>query len=469
MGPFIKTKNNTTKMMLRVVIALIPIILFSFYKNGILPYIKGYVDIFDMFKPLIIILVATFSTFIFETLLQLIFDKDKNIKNIIFNSYSYMPGLFLGLILPINTPISILIFGSFVASFIGKYVFGGFGKNIFNPALIGRLFIISTYALVITEAGGYLNSFELDTISGATPLSNASLITGIGTYAELVKQYGSLLDFFIGTIPGCIGETSALLCLLAFIYLTVTKTIKWRIPVMYVGTVFVMTFIIGLFNGVSIWYPVFQILSGGLMFGSVFMATDPVTSPITKSGQVIYGLGLGILTVVLRYLTPYPEGVLTSILTMNMLVFIIDSLGVKIKFNKNKIIIPVVVLSIIMISMSFVIGNKLKSSITKKDTSFEIVSKDIKGKNATYVVLQQGYSSKIKIEVIINNDKIDNIEILEANDSFFGKVTDSNYTETLKNNQNDLEDCDTVSGATISSTAVKKAIINVLADYRGEA
>jgi len=199
------------------------------------------------------------------------------------------------------------------------------------------------------------------------------------------------------------------------------------------------------------------------------MATDPVTSPITKSGQVIYGLGLGILTVVLRYLTPYPEGVLTSILTMNMLVFIIDSLGVKIKFNKNKIIIPVVVLSIIMISMSFVIGNKLKSSITKKDTSFEIVSKDIKGKNATYVVLQQGYSSKIKIEVIINNDKIDNIEILEANDSFFGKVTDSNYTETLKNNQNDLEDCDTVSGATISSTAVKKAIINVLADYRGEA
>lgn len=468
MGPFIKSEDNTSKMMFRVIIALIPIIIFSFYKNGVLPYINGSIDISDMFTPLIFVAISALSTFIFETLFQLLFNKNRNLKNIIFNSYAYMPGIFLGLILPINTPISVLIVGAFFASIVGKMLFGGFGKNIFNPALIGGLFIMSAYALVITENGGYLNSYEVDTISSATPLSNASLITGIGTYSELVAPYGNLWNFFIGTIPGALGETSALFCIIAFVYLTFTKTIKWRIPVLYILTVFIMTFAIGIYNGVGIWYPLFEILSGGLMFGAVFMATDPVTSPATRGGQIIYGLSLGLLTVILRYLTPYPEGVLTSILTMNMMVFILDLLGAKVKFNVKKIIIPCIVLLVLITTMTVVIANKKNVKDENIDPNFEIIDKVTSGNITTYTVTEQGYSGKIKLEIKIENDKVVEIEVIEVNDSFFDKVMNANYTDTLKNNQDNLEECDTVSGATISSRALKKALINTLSDYRGK-
>ena len=468
MGPFIKSEDNTSKMMFRVIIALIPIIIFSFYKNGVLPYLYGTSDLLGMFKPLIIIGVSTIATFLFETIYQVLFCKDKDLKTIIGSSYAYMPGLFLGLIIPINTPISVILVGAFFASIVGKMLFGGFGKNIFNPALIGGLIVTGVYSLVIIENGGYLNTYELDTISGATPLSNASMIADIGTYKQLVEPYGSLWDFFVGTIPGAVGETSALFCLLGFIFLTATKTIKWRIPVCYITTVFFMTLCIGLYNGVGLWYPLFQILSGGLMLGAIFMATDPVTSPTTKSGQVIYGLCLGVLTVVLRYLTPYPEGVLTSILTLNMLVFIIDSLGFKAKFDRKKLVIPMLLIVLMIVSMIFVIGNKKDVVVDNSDPNFEIVSKEEVNGITTYVVTEKGYSSKLKLEIVIKDDEITKIEVLEQNDSFFAKIIDADYTQKLKEEQETIEDCDTVSGATITSKALKKAVINTLSDYRGE-
>lgn len=466
MGPFIKNEDHTSRMMLRVIVALIPIIVFSFYKNGVMVYDGN--NIFEVLYPLIFIFISTLATFLFETIYQLIFNKNKNLKDIICNSYAYMPGIFLGLILPINTPISVLLVGAFSASILGKMLFGGFGKNIFNPALIGRLIVISTYALVITENGGYFNSYELDTISGATPLSNASLIDGIGTYKQLVEPYGNLWNFFIGTIPGAVGETSSLLCIIAFIYLALTKTIKWRIPVFYVLTVFLMSLGIGLYNDAGIWYALFQIFSGGLMFGAVFMATDPVTSPVTKPGQIIYGLALGLLTVTLRYLTPYPEGVLTSILTMNMFVFMIDDLGVKVKTNVKKIILPISLIIIAIIAMTFVIGEKNNVSTVKGDPNFEIISKEESSNITRYIVTEQSYGGKIKIEVVIENDNVISFEVLEQNDSYYGKIESVNYIDKLLEEQNDLENCDTVSGATVSSTALKKALINTLNDYRGE-
>lgn len=467
MGPFIRIKNSTTKMMYNVVIALVPIIFFSFYKNGVIPYMNGTTNIFGMIYPIIFIFISTMSTLFFETMYQLIFNKDKKkIKNILFDSYAYMPGLFLGLILPINTPISVLIVGAFAASIIGKMIFGGFGQNIFNPALIGRIFIISTYALAITSNGGYLNSYEVDTISGATPLSNLATITGIGTYETVVAPYGSLLNFFIGTIPGAVGETSALLCIIAFIFLTYTKTIKWRIPLCYVSTVFVMTLIIGLYFNLGIWYPLFQIFSGGLMFGAVFMATDPVTSPITKNGQVLYGVLLGLLTVTFRFLTPYPEGVLTSILTMNMLVFIIDKIGMKAKFNYKKMFIPIIVILLFCATSVYASIKKLDVDTSVKDPNYEIINIENKNSEVIYTVTEQGYSSKIKLEITFKNDRITRAKVVDQNDSFFSKVEDVSYLDKLIKKQDVINDCDTVSGATISSTAVKKAFVNTIEDYK---
>ena len=464
-GPYMRSKTKTSNMMLNLVISLIPIIIFTFYKNGVIPYIAGKSNLLGLFYPLIFILIPTISAGIFEGIYAKVFLKEKKLKKFLINSYSFIPGLFLGLILPINTPISVLIFGALVSSISGKMLFGGFGNNIFNPALIGRLFIISTYAIVISNNGGYLNNYEIDAISGATPLSNASIVEGIGTYDTLVKPYGTLLDFFIGTIPGAVGETSALLCIIAFIYLTITKTIKWRIPLFYVSTVFLMTMLIGFTNGVGLWYPLFQILSGGLLFGAVFMATDPVTSPTTPFGQVIYGLSLGILTVVFRYLTPYPEGVLTSILTMNMLVFIIEKIGIKARNNENKMILPIIIFITLILGIPFMISPKFKVEENKKDTNYNIISSEKNGNNVTYVVTQKGYVGNIKASITINNSKIVKLEILEQNESFYQKIIDADYINKLLNEQNTIKEVDTVSGATVTSTALKKMVINTLEDY----
>ena len=147
MGPFIKDNNSTKKMMNHLLVALTPIILFAFLKNGIIPYKKGYTNLFGMFYPLIFILIPTISTFVFEIIFGLI--TKKKLNDLIKNRYSIFPGLFLGLILPLNTPIIIVILGSLVSSIIAKMLFGGFGKNIFNPALVGRLFIIRGYMIIL--------------------------------------------------------------------------------------------------------------------------------------------------------------------------------------------------------------------------------------------------------------------------------------------------------------------------------
>lgn len=461
MGPFIKSENKTTKIMKHLLIALTPILIFTFIKNGIIPYAKGYTNIVGLFLPLIFILISTLSTFTFETIYTMIFEK-QNIKNCIKNSYSIFPGLFLGLILPINTPITLLILASLVSSIIAKMLFGGFGNNIFNPALVGRLFVISAYAIVIGKSGGYLNSYELDTISSSTPLTNASMINGIGTYETLVKPYGSLMNFLIGTIPGALGETSALLCILGFIYLTYFKAIKWKIPVTYILTVFAITYVIGGMNDLGIWYPLFQILSGGLMFGAIFMATDPVTSPVTPIGQVLYGMFLGILTVIFRFLTPLPEGVLTSILTMNMFVVILDKIGALARFDFKITLIPFIIAWILILGLS--IGISINYNNEQKDENFNIISKETTRTTTTYVVTQKGYSGNIKAKIVIDNDKVTQFEVLEQSDSFYQKIEEENYLNKLKENSN----IDTISGATVTSTAIKTMLKNVLYDYNGK-
>lgn len=463
-GPFLKSKNKTSKMMLHLFIALLPIIIFSFYKNGIIPYQKGLTDIKGLLLPLMVIILPTLTSFLTEILYATIFLK-KDGLDYVKNSFSIFPGLFFGLIMPLNTPFSMLILGAFIATFIGKIIFGGFGNNVFNPALIGRLFIITAYSATL---GGYIyhNAYELDTIASSTPLSNAGVISGIGSYQTLVKPYGNLMNFFIGTIPGAVGETSALLCLVAFLYLTITKTIKWRIPVFYISTVFIMSFIIGAFNDLERTYSLFQILSGGLMFGAVFMATDPVTSPTTFIGQVLYGISLGILTVVFRNLTSYPEGVLTSILTMNMLVFIIDSIGVKSRFNKKYAVPFFVILITLSLTLSCYIGLRYKNVSTDVDNDFQIYSKTIDGDTVTYMAGEKGYSSILKAKIIIKNNKVTDMVVLEQNDSYYSKVENENYINSLIKNQESLDNFDTIAGCTFTSNGLKKMLINTLNDYK---
>ena len=459
MGPFLRSKNSTNKIMLHLLVALLPIIIFTVYKNGYIPYSHGLISFIEIFNPLLTIFIGALTSFVVESIYALILKK----KNYIKNSYAFFPGLFLALILPLHTPIYVVVIGSVVAS-ISKIIFGGFGKNMFNPALVGYLFIILVFSSILTT-DNYFNQYELDTISSPTPLTNASMVSGIGSYDELVEPYGDLSNFLIGTIPGSLAETSALLCIVAYIYLSFTKTIKWRIPLVYVATVFIITFGIGRLLGEGIYYPLFHILSGGLMFGAVFMATDPITSCVTPIGQVLQGILLGIITVVFRFTGV--EGVAYSILIVNALVFLLDKIGMVSRFNLLKSIIWFVIVWIIVIALTVILAASRRVE-GNKDPNFDITSKEESGNQTIYNVSQEGYGGKIRAEVIIENDRIVSLEITSHHETAnrYQLVLDSDYINQLINNQDNLDGLDTVSSATVTSNALKKLVINVLEDYK---
>ena len=457
-GNFIKSNNNTTKMMYHVIICLIPIILFSFYKNGILPVIKGSGSVISVLRPLFLIIVPCFVSILTEYIYYIIKKDKKDLNYLFLESFAIIPGMFIGLIIPINTPMWLVIIAAFIASF-SKMICGGLGKNIFNPALFGALIITVFAASYIGGMGGYLNSYEIDAISSATPLSNLSALGHAGSYNELITPYGSLWTFFFGNIPGAIGETSSFLCIMAFIYLVINKVIKWRISVSYVLTVFVISLIIGFANNMGLWYPVFCILSGGLLFGAVFMATDPVTSPITNHGQVLGGIILGIITIIIRYLTVFPEGVLISILIFNILTLGINYLSNRFSFNKLYKIISLLVVIIIGIILTIIISNKIDYNPNSiKDDTFTVTDTEIVGNSKIYYVTSQGFGGKksIKSKITMENNNIVKFEIISSKDSYMGMVLDNNYIDTIINNQNNLDNIDGVSGATYTSKYLKE-------------
>ena len=468
-GPFMKDKDTVSKTMWRLIFSLIPIILFSVYKSGYLIYQKGYTNVAGIFYPLIFIVVGMLSSFVTEECYFIIRGKrGKELIDSVIKSYGMMPGLFMSLVLPINTPLAILFIGGIVATVIGKLIYGGFGKNIFNPALIGVLFVITCYGALIGTKGGYLNRYELDAISSATPLTNVKMVETI-TYDNVVKPYGDLSTFLIGFIPGSVGETSSILIIIAFIYLTVTKTIKWKIPVFYVGTFVFMTTIYSYMVGLENFYILFEVLSGGLLFGSVFMTTDPVTSPVTPIGQILYGISLGIMTFLLRNLTNYPEGVMTSILFMNMFVFIFDKVGSRVYYNKWYYL-AFALIGVCMIGSTIYTG---KVNVNKPEeivsSNYIILSKDHIDNNTIYIVTQKGFGGNIKAKITFNTKNITNIEILQHYESEdrYNLVIKESFLDKLLNQQHNIDDIDTVSGATITSKAMKEMISNTINDFIG--
>lgn len=464
-GPFMKSNDNISKMMKRLLISLLPIIIFSFYKNGILLYVKGYTNFFGMFYPLIFIILGTMSSLITEEAIIYIFKKKrgKELIESVMDSYAIFPGLFLSLILPLNTPLAVLFIGGIFATIIGKMVYGGFGQNLFNPALVGALFVIICYGSLINTNGGYANKYELDMYSNVTPLTNIKLVEDV-TYDNAVRPYGNLLNFFIGNIPGALGVTSSLLIIIAFVYLTITKTIKWRISISYVTTFMIMSLIYSYITGIGYWYHLFSILSGGILFGSVFMATDPVTSPITTKGQILYGMALGFMTFLIRMLTNIEEDIILSILFMNALVLFFDKIGSRIEYNKKYYLFYLIMI-LAIIGSSIYIGKTNVKNID--DIDFKILNKENIDGNTTYEVLQKGFGGNIKAKITFDSRNMKSIEILdhyETNNNW-NIIEKNKYLETLYKKQSDLNNVDTISGATITSEALKKMISNTIEDY----
>jgi len=343
-APFLRIaddpKKGTGIIMRDFIIGLLPVIIFAWFKNGILVYMDGNTDILGMLYPLFFIFTGGLLSMIMEALFFHITDKDarsfKAIMKKLSTSYSVIPGLILALMLPLNTPIWVLMFGVFVGNIIGKMIFGGFGHNIWNPALLGYVVIKFSLMGIINASGGYFNASEMliDSYASATPLSMLS-VDRVLSYEAVVEPYGNLWAFFIGLTPGGMGETSALALLISYLWLSARKVIKWSTPVIYVGTVFVLSWVIGLIMGVSeLWFPIYSILSGGLMYGAVLMITEPVTTPKNPLGKIYFAIMLGILTILFRYVGNLPEGVGTSIFVMNIFALPIDKYTGIIRANR---------------------------------------------------------------------------------------------------------------------------------------
>lgn len=361
MGPFIKSNNKTNKVMLNLLIALIPLIIFAIYKNGYIPYSKGEVGIYGLIYPFIFIIIGSLTSLVVEGLYAFIFKKKDYLKH----SYSFFTGLFLSLILPLNTPLLFLILGTIFATIFGRLIFGGFGKNQFNPSLIGYIFVVAICAIFVGV--GSFDNYQVSKVDKDT--SNIEINPYTSLYDSFMGKTSVSLDSIspftnitgnFSSFGGSLGVSSSLLCLLAFAYLAITKTIKWKIPFVYILTVFIINSIISRLLGAGVYYPLFSILSGGLLFGSIFLATESVTSPVTNFGQIMYGLFLGIITVLLRYLGF--EAIATSILIMSIFVFLLDEIGAKVKINLSKSVVLVLVVFVLIIATGIYIACQEKGN-----------------------------------------------------------------------------------------------------------
>ena len=312
-SPHVHSPITTQTIMRDVLIALAPALLGSVYFFG--------------FRALLVTLISAAACVFFEWA----YCKLTKTPCKIYDLSAVVTGVLLAFVCPVTIPYWCIVIGDFFAIVIVKQVFGGIGRNIVNPALAGRAFMFSWPALMTHWVKpGFANRAGIfstvDAVTGATPLAQL----GQGTMPE-----ATIGQMFLGDIGGCIGETSVLLLVVGLVYLLVRKVITLRIPLAFVGTVAVLTFLFPQGNANFQWMAA-QLFSGGLFLGAIFMATDYVTSPITKLGQIVFGIGCGVLTVVIRYFGGYPEGVSYAILIMNCCVVLLDRIGRPKKFGAPK-------------------------------------------------------------------------------------------------------------------------------------
>ncbi len=310
-SPHLHSSRTSKKLMYDVLIALIPAFLVSLYVFGI--------------GALLVTAVAVASCILFEFLIQKYLLKT---ELTITDGSALLTGVLLAFNLPSNLPIWMIIVGSLVAIGIAKSSFGGLGFNIFNPALVGRVFLLISFPVQMTS---WPNAIEnqgklVDAVTGATPLGIVKEGLQFGeTMTSLASQIPSNMDMLLGITGGSLGEMSALALLLGGVYLLIRKVISWHIPVTMLGTMAVITGIFWLVNPEHYASPLFHLLAGGAILGAFYMATDLVTSPMTRKGMIIFAIGIGLITVVIRQFGAYPEGVSFAILIMNAFVPLINT------------------------------------------------------------------------------------------------------------------------------------------------
>ncbi len=299
-SPHVHSDDSTQKIMYRVVLAMVPALAWSVFVFGL--------------DALRVTIIAVLACIAFEYLIQKYLMK---VKPSVTDGSALVTGILLAFNVPSNLPWWIIIIGSIAAIGIGKLSFGGLGNNIFNPALVGRVFMLISFPVQMTSWP--VNSKSgIDAVTSATPLNiiKEGITNGI-PISEISQKLPSTLEMFWGGIGGSLGEISAALLILGGLYMLYKKVITWHIPVSIIATVGIISGVFWLVNPDIYINPLYHILTGGLMLGAIFMATDMVSSPMTPKGQVIYGIGIGVITISIRLFGAYPEGISFAILIMN--------------------------------------------------------------------------------------------------------------------------------------------------------
>ena len=299
-SPHIRTAETVDKVMYDVIIALVPALLMAVY----------------VFKTRALIVTAV--SVIFCMLTELVFNKIRKVECTLHDGSAIVTGLLFAFVIPVGMSLQYVAIGAVVSIALGKMLFGGLGQNVFNPALVGRAFVQASWPVAIT-------SFTLDGMAGATMLDAMKR----GVPEILIREGNPYVQALIGQMGGCLGETSAIALLIGGAYLIYKKQIDWKMPVIIIATVAVLT-------GIAGRDPLMHVLSGGLMLGAFFMATDMVTSPVTPKGKLIYAFGIGALIALIRMKGGYPEGTAFSILIMNGVTPLINRYTMPKKFGEVK-------------------------------------------------------------------------------------------------------------------------------------
>ena len=307
LSPHVHSGDSISRNMYLVIIALVPALLCSFLAFGI--------------GAIITTAISVASCVFFEWAINKFCMKNKNCT--VCDGSAILTGLLLAFNLPSNIAPWIIVIGAFFAIGVVKMTFGGLGCNLFNPALAGRAFLLISFPVAMTTwpVPGQGFGTYLDAKTGATPLALMQEMFKSGDLTKLPE----VEDMLLGNTGGCLGEVCALAILLGGIFLLWKKVITWHIPVSIICTVFVISGLLWIINPVIFSNPVAEILSGGLMLGAVFMATDYVTSPMSAKGQLVFGVAIGFLTIIIRIFGAYPEGMSFAILIMNAFVPLINS------------------------------------------------------------------------------------------------------------------------------------------------
>lgn len=490
-SPNLRQKQSTKRMMLELTIALLVVYAFSLFY-----YFKEFGSEYAI-QAILLMVVSLAVTFVTEAVWALF--KKENIKKYLTSSFGWITAMILTLMCPVDTQLYAIGIATFFAIFIGRILFGGFGQNIFNPAAVGFAIIFASFA----------GAKVADVATGATPISTMAtsynwLTVNETMISTLLDKFDGLWNLFLGWYPGGLGETSTLLLLIIGAVLAIRKVIDWRVPVIYLGSIFVLSSALALFCGMGdwLWYPLFHVCTGGVAFGAVFMLSDPVTSPVSKQGKCVFALGAGIITVLIRVLANAPEGCMYSILIMNMLTPAIDqAFSGKQRALVKKSWISLVVLSVLGLGSMYLANMAITPAepkapekpktemISMSDDYVNSLSATVDGstKNAdgstTYTITAEGFAAKegpnmpdyghpfdpnvFEITIAADNKTIVSVKVTGMHDTeYFGdKIMNAKYLDQFKGKDitalTEVEKNDVVSGATFSVKSSMRALLEV--------